>query len=455
MTSNFSIIVAAVLLGLVIIAIRVIGSSPGVKGATGERRTRKALGRGLDPDNYRILHDVTLPGRTGTTQIDHVVLSPFGIFVLETKHLFGWVFAQAGARTWTQTLGKAKRTIFQNPLRQNYAHVKALEAVTGLNSSAFIPLVVMTGQATFKTGMPRGVVEVVDLVDEIHREVRIRLTPEQLDAAQAAIETARLKPGRETDRAHRANLRRRFGESGEGVAVIQRHRRSVLDGLRLVALVLLGVVVWGGLNVFDWGKEATTPALTVSAEPSSVSPAVTRSGTHREQGTPVRDANQAAGEAPGTTARSRNETSLALAPIPVPAPQPTTPLTETASAPAFAAPLIPSDASTVATGSAAASAAAGVPVPAPESRPMIMIEPMMPGLPGGKQATVPPRPPGQQLVSTAEQRRLFEETLSCEVSGTFKDCSCFMASGAKVLVGYERCRTLARYNDVEWIVRPD
>ena len=40
------------------------------------------------PDKYRVINDLLLPaGKGHTTQIDHVVVSPFGIFVIETKNI--------------------------------------------------------------------------------------------------------------------------------------------------------------------------------------------------------------------------------------------------------------------------------------------------------------------------------------------------------------------------------
>ena len=163
----YFIIAAGVLLVAVGAAIKALSDSGTIKGITGERLVKAALEGELDPGAFRILHDVTLPSRDGTTQIDHVVLSPYGIFTLETKHLSGWIFAPAGGKTWFQTFGNNNKFRFQNPLRQNHAHVKALEAVTGLGFDAFLPLVVMTGKAEFKTAIPKGVVQLAGMIDWI------------------------------------------------------------------------------------------------------------------------------------------------------------------------------------------------------------------------------------------------------------------------------------------------
>src|SRR5690606_8837661 len=95
--------------------------------------------------------NVTLNTPDGTTQIDHVFLSPYGIFVLETKNMSGWIFGSEKQAQWTQKL--YKRTFkFQNPLRQNYKHLKALEATLGVNPENLHSVITFAGGSTVKTG---------------------------------------------------------------------------------------------------------------------------------------------------------------------------------------------------------------------------------------------------------------------------------------------------------------
>lgn len=75
---------AALLIGLL--------KSPWAKGQIGELLVRLFAHWQLDKQTYRRLHNVTLNTPDGTTQIDHVFLSPYGIFVLETKNMSGWIF---------------------------------------------------------------------------------------------------------------------------------------------------------------------------------------------------------------------------------------------------------------------------------------------------------------------------------------------------------------------------
>jgi hypothetical protein len=102
---------------------------PFLVGRVGENFVTDKLQR-LDPTHYKILNDLLLPskGSLNTTQIDHVVVSNFGIFCIETKAYSGWIFGNAYQKYWTQVIYRYKKR-FYNPLRQNYAHTKAVEAL--------------------------------------------------------------------------------------------------------------------------------------------------------------------------------------------------------------------------------------------------------------------------------------------------------------------------------------
>ena len=87
--------------------------SPWAKGHIGELLVRLFAHWQLDKQTYRRLHNVTLNTPDGTTQIDHVFLSPYGIFVLETKNMSGWIFGSEKQPQWTQKL--YKRTFTATP----------------------------------------------------------------------------------------------------------------------------------------------------------------------------------------------------------------------------------------------------------------------------------------------------------------------------------------------------
>ena len=100
-----------------------------LKGFVGEAKVALGAKLALPSAHYRRFHNVTLRMPDGTTQIDHVFVSRFGVFVVETKNMSGWIFGNERHRRWTQVFRGGKKYTFQNPLRQNYRHVKAVEAV--------------------------------------------------------------------------------------------------------------------------------------------------------------------------------------------------------------------------------------------------------------------------------------------------------------------------------------
>jgi hypothetical protein len=155
-----------VIIAVFIAAVGIYSRSPSVKGARGERRVHKVLSRLADEGNRRVIHDLTLGIGINKTQIDHVFVSRFGVFVIETKNYSGWIFGGERSRQWTQVIYKNK-TRFQNPLRQNYKHTKAVESFLRIHSSRVHSIVVFVGDSEFKAPMPENVVTLRGLVPYI------------------------------------------------------------------------------------------------------------------------------------------------------------------------------------------------------------------------------------------------------------------------------------------------
>jgi hypothetical protein len=142
---------AAILL-LALFSIRLLSRLQGSRaGLEGEARVSRVLRRHFE----HVADDVILPdGRGGLTQIDHLALTPVGVLVIETKNYGGRIYAQKDDRTWTQVMGR-RRHRFQNPLRQNYAHTKAVGAIAP--TLPVRPQVVFMDRARFPKSMPEGV----------------------------------------------------------------------------------------------------------------------------------------------------------------------------------------------------------------------------------------------------------------------------------------------------------
>jgi restriction system protein len=127
-----------------------------VKGWLGEKITSTGMRASLDSDIYHKIDNVIVPSSNGTTQIDHVIISKYGIFVIETKNLCGWIYGNADDDRWTQNIYGTKHQ-FQNPLKQNYRHTKCLTEYLRIDQNIIKPIVYFVGDCEFKTTMPRNV----------------------------------------------------------------------------------------------------------------------------------------------------------------------------------------------------------------------------------------------------------------------------------------------------------
>lgn len=134
---------------LIILTLYLALNLANIKGSIGERQVNNILSR-LDPAVYRVYHDLYIPRENNkTSQVDHIVVSPYGVFVIETKNFQGWIFGNEKSRYWTQVIYKRKEK-FYNPIWQNEGHIKALVDYLEIDKNAFVSVIAFSQQSTFK-----------------------------------------------------------------------------------------------------------------------------------------------------------------------------------------------------------------------------------------------------------------------------------------------------------------
>jgi len=181
---------------------------PKIKGRIGEGVVNLAAKLRLDPEIYHLLKDVTIPSKNGAAQIDHVIVSVFGLFVIETKNYNGWIFADAKSPQWTQVNFKQKHR-FQNPLRQNYAHICALSDLLGIPKDKIHGVVCFMGDAKFKTSVPEGVFLEGRYINHIESFRTVLFSENEVANLLRQIEAGRFARGSKTDRQHVQQLKTR------------------------------------------------------------------------------------------------------------------------------------------------------------------------------------------------------------------------------------------------------
>jgi hypothetical protein len=176
------------------------------KGLIGEFQVNLLLKLFLPKNKYHLIKNATLPTEDGTTQIDHILISKFGIFVIETKNMKGWIFGSEHQKEWTQKIYKHSNK-FQNPLRQNYKHLKTLESYLNINQTALFSIIVFIGDSTFKTDMPANVTYAGGCIRYIKSKSIELFTDAQVEEIISTIENARLERNFKTNREHIAHVK--------------------------------------------------------------------------------------------------------------------------------------------------------------------------------------------------------------------------------------------------------
>jgi len=165
----------------------------------------------LDKEQYHLIKNVTLPTDNGTTQIDHIIVSLYGVFVVETKNMKGWIFGSPHQKMWTQQIYKHKNK-FQNPLHQNYKHTKTIEALLELEASQVHSVIVFIGDSTFKTSLPNNVTYGMGYIRYIKSKTDTVLSELEKNKIIEIIQDGRLKASFKTDREHVGHVKEIIAE---------------------------------------------------------------------------------------------------------------------------------------------------------------------------------------------------------------------------------------------------
>lgn len=147
----------------------------------GELWTKQALNK-LPKDKYIIINDLLIKTQDQTYQIDHVVVSIYGIFSIETKQYNGFITGSKYDKNWIRHLGK-KKLYYTNPIRQNYGHVKALAELLRIDESFIFNIVCISSNAKLKIKHDGELVTNITIADKIksYQDILIH-NPEEIVA---------------------------------------------------------------------------------------------------------------------------------------------------------------------------------------------------------------------------------------------------------------------------------
>lgn len=149
------------------------------KGNYGEKCVAGILAQ-LPTEEYKIFNDIYIQYNNMSVQIDHLVISKYGVFVIETKNYSGTIYGYENADKWTQYVGNEKY-LFKNPIKQNKFHTLAVKNALRIAESAVVPIVVFTLKSELKCQTSTIVVYLHQLLGVIHSKKDIKFRNESID----------------------------------------------------------------------------------------------------------------------------------------------------------------------------------------------------------------------------------------------------------------------------------
>lgn len=178
------------------------------RGFMGEFWVKTELSK-LPKDKYIVLNNIMINSSRGSHQIDHIVISKYGIFVIEMKNYYGLITGDEYKDKWTQHLGKNKY-YFNNPIHQNYGHIKALEELLQMDNGKFISIICISNQAKVKVTAKN--VTQLDLLNGLIKSYTKEILGENLIEIKNEIESGNVLD-KEARNEHVRNIRTTIKET--------------------------------------------------------------------------------------------------------------------------------------------------------------------------------------------------------------------------------------------------
>lgn len=244
------------------------------------RKTRKLAASLLDPATYRQLHDVAFQTREGAVHIDHVLVSPFGVFAIQSMDERGEIAGKAFDPDWTRTF-RGETAKFPNPLRPNFDRKLALGNLIGIGEDKLFSVIAFTDEAKFAHPMPDNVTRGKGVADYVASRNTPLISADDIEAIAARIaETVSSRPATPRPRT--------------GLARPKGRTASHLRFMNLLKFAAMASVLAGGAHVLhntaQFPDMPFNPVTWLTGEAPSKAE-VTRKQTIRTDAAPRSDAN--------------------------------------------------------------------------------------------------------------------------------------------------------------------
>ena len=150
----------------IVILIIVNRSVSKIIGSAGEFWVKRELKK-LDKNKYKVLNDIMISTNNGTSQIDHIVISKYGIFVIETKQYNGYITGDKYDKKWIRHMRRGKKLFYTNPIRQNYGHVMSICELLNIDNNKVFNIVCIPSTAKIKVKDDGETTRIDTILDKI------------------------------------------------------------------------------------------------------------------------------------------------------------------------------------------------------------------------------------------------------------------------------------------------
>lgn len=158
---------------------------PQLLGYVGEGYISELLSS-LPRDKYIVLDNILLETDRGTTQIDHVIVSIYGVFVIETKNYHGTIIGSRTGENWIHKLHGRNYTIY-NPFMQNHGHIMSLQRILNIPLNKFIGIVVFVQACNVEGDATQCVIHSSQLIGVINQFNRVILSVQEMNILATII----------------------------------------------------------------------------------------------------------------------------------------------------------------------------------------------------------------------------------------------------------------------------
>lgn len=147
----------------------------------------------LDPVKYKVINSLVVNIDGEELEMDHVVVSNYGVFLIEARHYQGFVLGEEDDEAWTQLL-YSRREKIENPLLTNQKHIQKLNSLLPEYQGIinYISIAVFTADSMLKVIAKSDVIQTADLLKTVRKYKKETLTDEQKETIFSTLSSRNL-----------------------------------------------------------------------------------------------------------------------------------------------------------------------------------------------------------------------------------------------------------------------